>query len=140
MLGSDRRRRKEEAERLGSLAVLRHCDRRELAAVADAVVRHELEAGHVLYRAGAPADGAAIVEHGRLDVVRDGAVVATLGSGEVVGELGPLGAKARNADVVARTGATVLELSSADLRRLLADCGGLRRGLTPVLAERAQEG
>ena len=95
---SKRRDRKARIEALGSLSILRHCDERELAMVIDAATDRDVAAGAHLCHAGDPADGAMIIVSGDVDVVRSGEVVDTLGAGDVAGELGPLGAKARNED------------------------------------------
>lgn len=121
---------------LRSLHVLRFCDDAELGQIDQAAERLAVGAGHVLVHAGERSEDAFVVVSGTLDVVVGDDLVVGLGPGELAGELGPLGAKERSADLVARTDVEVLRLPDGVLRRLLADCGGLRRAVTPVLAER----
>lgn len=121
---------------LRSLHVLRHCDDAELGLVDQAAERLEIGAGHALVHAGERSDDAFVIVSGTLDVVVGADLVVGLGPGELAGELGPLGAKERSADLVARTDVVVLRFADGSLRRLLADCAGLRRAVTPLLAAR----
>lgn len=133
------RHRKEVRERLAELDVLRHCDRHELKSLADAVGERSFVEREVVCRTGEPADEVYFLTAGNLGVVSGDQLVATLAPGAIAGELGPLGPAVRCADLVALTDVEALAVSASDLRRLLSESPGLRKGVTPVLAERAED-
>ena len=134
-----RQRTRNRADALAELHVLRHCDRHELEALAAVVSERRVEAGESICRRGEPADEVFFLAHGNLAVVADGQLVATLTPGSIAGELGPLGPAVRCADLVALTGADLFVVSAEGLRRMLSESPGLRRGVTPVLADRADQ-
>jgi hypothetical protein len=74
--------------------------------------RH-VPAGEVVYRQGEAGDGCFVIEHGSAEVIGDGRPIATVGPGELVGEIALL----RH---VPRT-ATVRAVTEMDLRLLDAD-------------------
>lgn len=59
-----------------------------------------------------------VIESGTADVIKDGEVVASLGPGEVFGEMGMLTGAKRNADVVATSDMHLITLSKWDLARI----------------------
>jgi CRP-like cAMP-binding protein len=74
--------------------------------------RH-VSAGEVLYQQGDVADGCLVIEHGSAEVLGDGRPIASVGRGELVGEIALL-------RQVPRT-ATVRAVTEMDLRLLDAD-------------------
>ncbi|HEX2155151.1 MAG TPA: cyclic nucleotide-binding domain-containing protein [Acidimicrobiia bacterium] len=77
----------------------------------------EADAGFELY----------IVLSGTADVVRDGEIVASLGKGDVFGEMAVLSNAHRNADVRATSVMSLLAMSATDFRRLAKDFPELER-------------
>ncbi len=59
-----------------------------------------------------------VVETGTADVIKDGAVIGSLGPGDVFGEMGMLSGGKRTADVVATSPMRLITLSKWDLRRI----------------------
>lgn len=105
-----------------------------LAATADRVT---VPAGTVLVRAGQLGREAFLVVRGEVEVRRDGASVATVGPGDLVGEQALVARAHRNADAVA---ATEVELAVFDLRsfeRALAASPALRAHVEQTVAARA---
>jgi CRP-like cAMP-binding protein len=74
--------------------------------------------GQVLMRQGDYSTELVAIEEGTADVVRDGAVVASLTAGDVIGEMGLLERKPRSADVVATSPMRLLKLSHWEIRRM----------------------
>ncbi len=78
-------------------------------------------AGQVLMRQGDYSTELIAIEEGSADVVRDGAVVATLAAGDVIGEMGLLERKPRSADVVATAPMRLIKLTHWEIRRMSQD-------------------
>jgi len=74
-----------------------------------------------IVRAGSTGFELYIILSGTADVRRDGETVATLGKGDLFGEMALLGGHTRNADVVATSVMSLLSMSAADFRRIASD-------------------
>jgi len=74
--------------------------------------------GQILMRQGDYSTELIAIEEGAADVVRDGAVLASLSAGDVIGEMGLLEHKPRSADVVATAPMRLLKLSHWEIRRM----------------------
>lgn len=68
-----------------------------------------------------------IILSGTADVVRDGKVVASLGKGDVFGEMAILGNSHRNADVLATSVMSLLSMTTTEFRRITSDVPELER-------------
>jgi CRP-like cAMP-binding protein len=79
----------------------------------------EIEPDTKLLAANAKPDGLYIVLAGKFQVVRAGAVVATLGPGDLIGETALLSGGAFRSDVIARGKALALCLPAADFREVI---------------------
>jgi CRP/FNR family transcriptional regulator, cyclic AMP receptor protein len=115
----------------------------ELQMVAETASEVEFPAGAVIARAGEIGTGFFIVVDGRVRVVRDAQVIATLGPGEFFGELSVLDGQPRNAQVVAEEPTRCLALPTWEFERVLlahpqlalAILRGLARRLRAVVDE-----
>ncbi|WP_204081747.1 MFS transporter [Mycobacterium riyadhense] len=101
----------------------------------------ELQAGSYLFRAGDMSDALYVVRRGRLQVLAGGGeqeeVVAELGRGQVVGELGVLLNAPRSATVRAVRDSTLTRLTKPEFDKI-ADAGVLA-ALAGVLAKRQHQ-
>ncbi|HME03670.1 MAG TPA: cyclic nucleotide-binding domain-containing protein [Solirubrobacteraceae bacterium] len=70
-----------------------------------------------------------VIESGTADVIKDGEVIASLGPGDVFGEMGVLAGGKRMADVIATSSMRLITLSKWDLRRISDEVGGQLRAL-----------
>jgi CRP-like cAMP-binding protein len=73
-----------------------------------------------------------IIEEGSVDVVRDGEPLATLGAGDVVGEIALMAQRRRMASVIARSDVRALALSVDALQEItdeMPELGGELRNL-----------
>ena len=128
----------EKIHLLRQLPTFRGAGRRELRALAAAADVVTVDAGRVLCRADRRALESYVVVDGMVDVVIDGATVATLRRGQIVGELGIIDGEPRSADVVAATDATVLAISAAATRALIETSHTFRMALLRQLADRVR--
>ncbi len=100
-------------------------------------------AGEMLVQADAPFSSLSVILSGSADVRRrDGVVLATLGAGDVVGEMSFLNGRPRTADVAAMTDAEVLLITREFLERLTrgapAVAARLLMNLSMYLVDRLQ--
>ena len=93
--------------------------------------------GDALIEQGEEGDAFYAIRSGRMDVVRDGEVIATLGPGQYFGETALLTDAPRNATVLAHTPARTFRLSRQGFDAVIA--GAFRRGLLRPAADRTWE-
>ncbi len=77
--------------------------------------------GHMLMKQGDYSVELIAIEDGKADVIQDGNKVATLGKGDLIGEMGLLERRPRNADVIAATPMRVIKLTHWEIRRMSDD-------------------
>jgi len=112
------------------------CTKKQLDHVASIVTELKIPAGEVLMHEGSVAHEFVIIESGSAGVRRGTRKVATLGAGDVVGELALVLNRPRNATVTAETDLKVLVVDSRSFNRLLDEVPGLARRLLTTVAER----
>ena len=83
-----------------------------------------------------PADKAYIILEGTVSVRRDGAEIARLGSGDIVGEAAIVGHTLRTASVVALTKLVCIHFTDTDIKALLDEMPSFREKLTAVVKSR----
>ena len=131
--------RSRKIELLGQMALFAACSKRQLGMVASLTVPAELPAGMILTRQGASGGLAYVIAWGRAEVLRSGKRLATLGPGDVVGEMSLIDGKPRSATVKALTDLQVLEIDGRDLRRLMKRAPSVVRKLMESMSERLRE-
>jgi CRP/FNR family transcriptional regulator, cyclic AMP receptor protein len=113
--------------------------KKELAAVTKATEQLEYREGQTLGEQGTRANEAFVVVSGAITVRRNGKKVATLGPGEVVGEMSLLDGEPRSADLIANEDSTVLYISRREFNGLLEDNAKLSAKVLRSLAQRLRE-
>lgn len=93
-----------------------HDDLNTFASLGD---RFTVPAGRQLARAGEYGREAFFIVSGRVEVRRDDEVVATLGAGDIAGELAVTGDVRRNADLVAASAVDLIVFDGASFRSAL---------------------
>ena len=93
--------------------------------------------GHMLMKEGDYSVELIAIEEGKADVIQDGKKVATLGKGDLIGEMGLLERRQRNADVVAATSMRVIKLTHWEIRRMSEDT--IER-IKEIVEKRRQDG
>ena len=74
--------------------------------------------GQILMKQGDYSTELIAIEEGTADVIRDGTKIASLGPGDLIGEMGLLERQPRNADVIATSPMRVLKLTHWEIRRM----------------------
>ena len=129
-------RHQARADELARVPLFARCSKRELKRLAAEAHVEQIEPGEVLVGQGAPSRALYVVLAGSATIPRDGATVDSVGTGDVVGELGLLTDAPRNADVVATSALEVLSLDRDGLRRALDEVPGMGWTLLTTVAER----
>ena len=93
--------------------------------------------GQILMKQGDYSTELIMIEEGTAEVIQDGKKVATLGKGDVIGEIGIFERTQRNADVIAASPMRVIKLTHWEIRRMSDDT--IER-IKKVIAKRKDEG
>jgi CRP/FNR family cyclic AMP-dependent transcriptional regulator len=93
--------------------------------------------GQILMKEGDYSTELIAIEDGTADVLKDGQKVASLGKGDLIGEMGLLSREPRNADVIATSPMMVLKLTHWEIRRMSQDTVSKIEG---VIQQRQRQG
>lgn len=113
--------------------------KKELIAVSRATEQLEYREGEVLARQNSVGNEAFVVVDGSITVRRNGRKVATLGPGDVAGEMALLDDEPRSADLVAAEPSVVLYISRREFGGLLEANTKLMGKVLRTLAQRLRE-
>ena len=108
--------------------------KRDLEKVAKAGRLVHLPAQWSLMAETTPADKAYVLLAGTAEVRRKGEVVATVGAGDLIGEIGVLQKKLRTAAVVSTSELEVVHFTNADLSRLAEEIPAFGKALEATAA------
>jgi CRP/FNR family transcriptional regulator len=131
-------------ELLARVPLFSELSRQELERISRVAVPRSFPAGVRVFHEGDQSDACYLVRSGDLRVTRehpDGRAIAlaTLGPGDLFGELAMLDGEARSASVDTLSESELLALPAADLRRLLADHPEISVKLVAALTRRLRE-
>ncbi len=134
----------ESIDLLSRVPLFSELSREELERISRVSVARSFPAGVRVFHEGDHSDACYLVRTGDLRVTRehpDGRAIAlaTLGPGDIFGELAMLDGEARSASVETLTDAELLALPALDVRRLLADHPGISVKLIAALTRRLRE-
>jgi CRP-like cAMP-binding protein len=131
--------RDEYLAHLASIPLFSQCDKKELAEIGKLATEIEIDAGREFIKEGEFALEMVVIVSGTATVTKGGEKVATLGPGDVVGELALLSHRPRNATVTADTKLDILVIDSGAMDALLDDVPGLAKRLLKVVAARLSD-
>ena len=129
-------RQEARADELARVPLFANCSKRQLRQLASQAHVEQIEPGEKLVSVGSPSTQVYVILAGSARIVRGGADVDRVTTGDVVGELGLLFDVPRNADIVASSALEVLSLDRAGLQRALDDVPGMGWALLTTVAER----
>jgi CRP/FNR family transcriptional regulator, cyclic AMP receptor protein len=91
---------------------------RDLKVIATFATEDSVPAGTMLMREGDYSNDMVAIESGTADVLQGDRTVASLGPGDIVGEMGVLARELRNASVVATSPMRLVRMTTWDVKRL----------------------
>lgn len=133
---------RQECQVLETLPVFRGVEPSRLKLLAFASQRVTIEPGQTLIRHGEPPDAAYVILEGDADVLRPSGqtqlLLARLGSGMIVGEMGVLSGRSSSATVAAVTPLTALRIERQVLLQLMEDVPQLAMAIARELGRRLE--
>lgn len=125
-----------DPEQLASVPLLEGLGSYALGEIAEHAVKTYVRPGIKLVSAGEPGFSFSIVLSGAADVRVDGETVATLGKGDVFGEMAIVTGTKRNADVVATSAMVLASMMIWDFREMVSRHTEVQQRLDQLVAER----
>jgi CRP/FNR family transcriptional regulator, cyclic AMP receptor protein len=125
-----------DPERLAGLPLFADLDEEQLAEVAECTREVAIAAGETLASQGDNAYEFFVIEAGEAEVRRDGEVIASVGQGDVVGEIGLLVTGARTASIIATTPMTLVAMFSREFRQIERRMPEIATSLRATMRER----
>ncbi len=107
--------------RLTAIPIFSHLSPDEAKRLAAFATETSVADGQILMKQGDYSTELIAIEEGSADVLRDGQKIASLGAGDLIGEMGLLSREPRNADVIATSPMRVLKLTHWEIRRMSQD-------------------
>ncbi|MFN2560554.1 MAG: cyclic nucleotide-binding domain-containing protein [Jatrophihabitans sp.] len=112
--------KRELVAKLSGYPVFAQCGRDDISALVDAGGPFALPSGWPMVQEGIPADACYVIMNGTALVFHQREQIATLGEGDVVGEMALLGGGQRRATVTTSTRVSGLRIENDALRPVLA--------------------
>jgi CRP/FNR family transcriptional regulator, cyclic AMP receptor protein len=110
-----------DPNRLKAIPIFSHLSDEEARRLATFATESSVAEGQILMKQGDYSVELIAIEEGTADVIRDGQQVASLGKGDLIGEIGLFERQPRNADVIATSPMRVLKLTHWEIRRMSAE-------------------
>jgi CRP/FNR family transcriptional regulator, cyclic AMP receptor protein len=127
-----------DVDRLAKLPLFGELDHHDLSHIAGWVTEKRFVDGEVLIEEGGLPTDVYVIESGTVDVTHDEQLIATLGPGDVVGEIALLDPQRRTATVTATSAVRAVALSVEDFTSMDAEMPEITKQLREI-AERRRE-
>jgi CRP-like cAMP-binding protein len=118
-----------DSDRLKTIPLFSSLSEKALETVSVFATETSVSAGKHLVHEGDYSYDLIVIESGTADVIKGGEAIASLGPGDVFGEMGMLSGERRNADVIATSPMRLITLSKWDLKRISAEVNDQLRAL-----------
>lgn len=129
-------RKSQKAQALGEIPLFRNLGEKDLETLASHVDEMEVEAGRVLARQGSRGQQLSLIVAGAAEVERNGKHLATLGPGDVVGEMSLIDQGQGTATVTTTEPSVLLVMHSQDFSQVLDQSPAFARKIMQALVER----
>ena len=110
-----------DPSRLRAIPIFSHLSDEEAKRLAAFATETSVAEGQILMKQGDYSTELIGIEEGTANVLRDGETIASLKEGDLIGEMGLLERKPRNADVIATSPMRVVKLTHWEIRRMSED-------------------
>jgi CRP/FNR family transcriptional regulator, cyclic AMP receptor protein len=110
-----------DPNRLKALPIFSELSPEEAKRLAAFATETSIAEGQILMKQGDYSTELIGIEEGTADVLRDGNKIASLTAGDLIGEMGLLERRPRNADVIATSPMRVVKLTHWEIRRMSQD-------------------
>jgi CRP/FNR family transcriptional regulator, cyclic AMP receptor protein len=110
-----------DTRRLTAIPVFSELSPQEANRLAAFATETSAAAGETLMKEGDYSVELIAIEQGTADVIRNGQKIASLGPGDLVGEMGLLERRPRSADVIASSPMRLIKLTHWEIRRMSPD-------------------
>ena len=110
-----------DPNRLTAIPIFSDLSSEESRRLATYATETSVAEGQILMKQGDYSTELIAIEEGTADVIRDGNKIASLKEGDLIGEMGLLERRPRNADVIATSPMRVLKLTHWEIRRMSQD-------------------
>jgi CRP-like cAMP-binding protein len=110
-----------DQNRLKAIPIFSELSDEEAHRLAAYATEQSVAEGQILMKQGDYSVELIAIEEGSADVIRDGEKIASLGKGDLIGEMGLFERRPRNADVIATSPMRVLKLTHWEIRRMSED-------------------
>jgi CRP/FNR family transcriptional regulator, cyclic AMP receptor protein len=126
-----------DPNRLTAIPIFSHLSAEEAKRLATFATETSVAEGQILMKQGDYSTELIAIEEGTAEVIRDGQKVASVEQGDLIGEMGLLERKPRNADVIATSPMRVMKLTHWEIRRMSDET--LER-IRQTIADRRRDG
>jgi CRP-like cAMP-binding protein len=110
-----------DPKRLTAIPIFSQLSDEEARRLATYATETSVADGQILMKQGDYSTELIAIEEGTADVLRDGNKIASLGPGDLIGEMGLFERRPRNADVIATSPMRVLKLTHWEIRRMSSE-------------------
>jgi CRP-like cAMP-binding protein len=126
-----------DPNRLKAIPLFSHLSDEEANRLAAFATETSAAEGQILMKQGDYAVELIAIEEGTADIIQDGKKIASLGTGDLIGEMALFNREPRNADVIATSPMRLLKLTHWEIRRMSDET--VER-IREVVDQRAQAG
>ena len=110
-----------DPNRLKAIPIFSHLSDEEAHRLSAFATEQSIAEGQILMKQGDYSVELIAIEEGSADVIRDDDKIASLGKGDLIGEMGLFERRPRNADVIATSPMRVIKLTHWEIRRMSDD-------------------
>jgi CRP/FNR family transcriptional regulator, cyclic AMP receptor protein len=107
-----------DPDRLTAIHIFSQLSPEEARRLATFATETSVSEGQILMKQGDYSTELIAIEEGTADVIRDGEKIASLKEGDLIGEMGLIERRPRNADVIATSPMRVIKLTHWEIRRM----------------------
>jgi CRP-like cAMP-binding protein len=118
-----------DVNRLTAIPIFAELSPEEARRLATFATETSAAEGQILMKEGDYSVELIAIEEGSAEVLRDGRTIASLGPGDLIGEMGLLEHRPRNADVIASAPMRLLRLTHWEIRRMSDDTVNRIKGI-----------